>query len=62
MATIQKKTVKQNGKAHKRNKLKRINKAGSKPSHGFEKAWEFWKSAHVDLSGFTFDREEANAR
>ena len=29
---------------------------------GFDKAWEFWKTVHVDLSGFKFNREEANAR
>lgn len=36
-------------------KQKRTNK-------GFEKAWQFWKNTQIDLSGFSFNREEANAR
>jgi len=34
----------------------------SKKNTGFEKAWAFWKTIQVDMSGFTFNREEANAR
>ncbi len=36
--------------------------AKNQKNKGFEKAWEFWKTAHVDLSKFKFSREEANAR
>jgi hypothetical protein len=35
--------------------------AKNQKNKGFEKAWEFWKTAHVDLSNFKFNREEANA-
>lgn len=33
-----------------------------KTNRAFEKAWEFWQKAQIDLSNFKFDREEANAR
>lgn len=59
MAAIQKKPLGQNAKSHKKRKR---NKAKLKPGRGFEKGWEFWKTAQLDLSNFTFDREEANAR
>jgi hypothetical protein len=36
--------------------------AKNQKNKGFEKAWEFWKTAHVDLSEFKFNREEANTR
>lgn len=40
---------------------KRVKKR--KPANkGFDKAWQFWKNTQIDLSGFTFNREEANAR
>jgi len=35
-------------------------KAGKKVT-GFEKAWAFWKTIQVDMSGFKFNREESNA-
>ena len=34
----------------------------SKKNSGFEKAWAFWETIQADMSGFTFNREEANAR
>jgi hypothetical protein len=34
----------------------------SKKNTGFEKAWAFWKTIQLDMSGFTFNRKEANAR
>ena len=42
--------------------IKKKSIAKVKPSKGFEKAWQFWKEAQVNLSTFKFDREEANAR
>ena len=62
MITVQKKGVKRGLKAGKKNKAKRALKSEKNQNHGFEKAWEFWKTAQIDLSTFKFDREEANAR
>ena len=41
---------------------RKIARAKNQKNKGFEKAWEFWKTARVDLSGFKFNRQEANAR
>lgn len=62
MATIQKKKNEGGLKVTKRRQQKRQRQVTVKASSGFEKAWEFWKTAHVDLSNFKFDRDEANAR
>jgi hypothetical protein len=62
MITVQKKGIKPGLKAGKKNKAKRTFKSVKNKSQGFEKAWEFWKTAQIDLSTFKFDREEANAR
>ncbi|MBY0433789.1 MAG: hypothetical protein K2U26_06735 [Cyclobacteriaceae bacterium] len=57
MATITKK--RKTGIAKNERGTKRTAK---RTGRGFEKAWEFWKTAQVNLSNFRFDREEANAR
>jgi hypothetical protein len=62
MATIQKKATKRIIKSVAKKKTDRAGESTKKQSRGFEKAWEFWKTAQLDLSNFKFDREEANAR
>ena len=50
MATIQKKTSKRVIKAVEKKKTDRTSKPIKKKSSGFEKAWEYWKTAQIDLS------------
>lgn len=58
METIKRKTFKK--------KAKKLNvsqtELGTKRKQAIEKAIAFWNSHAVDMSGFKFDREEANAR
>jgi hypothetical protein len=49
-------------KPKKKAARKLVAKKSKKANKGFDKAWEFWKTANVDLSNFKFDREEANVR
>ena len=61
MATIQRKNTKR-AVSSKKVRKSSVNKVKSKRENAIEKAISFWKDHAVDLSNFSFDRTEANAR
>jgi|JI102314A2RNA_FD_contig_31_2427499_length_757_multi_4_in_0_out_0_2 hypothetical protein len=62
--TKTRKTKKVASKTRASKKTKRVveKSLSNKRKRAIEKAITFWKNTQLDLSGFSFNREEANAR